>query len=91
MGVDPTTDTKDSVRASSWTCSYTLRVKQPVADRIVRTSFGFVATRMCISSMTFPVTVLGTFPDDVNVVTTIIQAHRLRRKHNAIVLHRQPA
>ena len=26
MGVDPTTDTTDSVCKSSWTCSYTLRV-----------------------------------------------------------------
>ena len=46
MGVDPTTDTTDSVRTSSWTCSYTVRVKQPVADRIVRTSFRPVPTRM---------------------------------------------
>ena len=46
MGVDPTTDTTDSVRTSSWACSYIIRVKQPVADRIVRTSFRSVPTRM---------------------------------------------
>ena len=48
MDVDPTTDTTDSVRTSSWMCSYTLRlwVYQPVADRIVRTSFRAVPTRM---------------------------------------------
>ena len=46
MGVDPTTDTTDSVRTSSWTCSYTLRVKQPVTDRLVRTSFIPVPTSM---------------------------------------------
>ena len=46
MGVDATTDTMDSVRTSSWACSYIIRVKQPVADRIVRTSFRSVPTRM---------------------------------------------
>ena len=46
MGVDPTMNTTDSVRTSSWMCSYTLRVKQPVADRIVRTRYRSVPTRM---------------------------------------------
>ena len=45
MGVDPITDTTNGVRISSWTCSYTLRVKQPVADRIIRKSFRPVPTR----------------------------------------------
>ena len=51
MGVDPTTDTTDSVRTSSWTCFYTLRVNQPVADPIVRTSFRSVSTRMPPTTM----------------------------------------
>ena len=50
MGVDPTTDTTYSVRTNSWTCSYTPRVKQPVADQIVRTSFRSLPTRMFIIS-----------------------------------------
>ena len=37
---------------SSWTCSYTLRIKQSVADRIVRTSFRSVPTRMQIMRLT---------------------------------------
>ena len=49
MGVDPTMDTTESVRTNSWTCSYTLRVKQPVAERIVRASFRPVPTRMAVS------------------------------------------
>ena len=49
MGVDPNTDATGSVRTSSWTCSYTLRVKQPVADRFVRTSFRSVPKRMVLS------------------------------------------
>ena len=48
MGVDPTADTTDSVRTSLWTCSYTVRVKRPVADRIVRISFRSVPMRMLI-------------------------------------------
>ena len=52
MGVDPTMDNTDSVRTSTWMCSYTLRVKLPVADRIVRTSYRSVPTRMRPSNLT---------------------------------------